>query len=148
MNFPAIEIKNLSFSYNKEFFFKNVNIKISEKSFIGIIGPNGSGKTTFCKLILGLLKPISGEILYFNNSLQNFSAIGYVSQNTNVKDFPLTVKELILLGSVDKKSSFNYFSKNIKRRADNLIQELGLEKIQNFPLTKLSGSQYLPFSPT
>ncbi len=61
---PLISIKNLTLGYDKEAVLENVNLKIFEQDFIGVIGPNGGGKTTLIKAILGLLKPMKGEILF------------------------------------------------------------------------------------
>ena len=61
---PLISIKNLTLGYDKEAVLENVNLKIFEQDFIGVIGPNGGGKTTLNKAILGLLKPLKGDILF------------------------------------------------------------------------------------
>ena len=64
MSTPLIEIKNLSAGYDSRTVLRNVNLTVYDRDFLGIIGPNGGGKTTLIKCILGLLKPTAGEILY------------------------------------------------------------------------------------
>ena len=69
MNTPLIEIKNLSAGYDSRTVLRNVNLTVYDRDFLGIIGPNGGGKTTRIKCILGLLKPTTGEILYRGTTL-------------------------------------------------------------------------------
>ncbi|MCF0223108.1 MAG: ABC transporter ATP-binding protein [Fibrobacter sp.] len=96
----AIHIENLSFAYRNNTILSNVNLDISENDFVAIIGPNGGGKSTLMRLIVGLLKPQSGEIRLFGEKVPTKKvAVGYVPQNTNRNlDFPITVAECVALG--------------------------------------------------
>ena len=82
---PILELKNVSAGYDHEVILHQVNLKIYEHDFLGIIGPNGGGKTTLLKVILGLLKPYSGEVIY-PVSRQNL--FGYLPPNTAVSGGP------------------------------------------------------------
>ena len=84
---PILELKNVSAGYDHEVILHQVNLKIYEHDFLGIIGPNGGGKTTLLKVILGLLKPYSGEVIY-PVSRQNL--FGYLPQNSRFDQrFPI-----------------------------------------------------------
>lgn len=98
----AIDVKNLSFGYNKTSVFSGVNLSIEENDFVAIIGPNGGGKSTLMRLMVGLLKPKSGEIRLFGEKVPSKKiAVGYVPQNTNKNiDFPITVGECVATGKI------------------------------------------------
>ena len=108
---PIIEIKNLSAGYDNRTVLHDINLTIYERDFLGIIGPNGGGKTTLIKCILGLLKPTAGEILYHTDSpspevagsqclpLNTRLSMGYLPQYSSIdRKFPITVEEVILSG--------------------------------------------------
>lgn len=96
----AIEVNNLSFAYGKTQVLENVNLAIEEHDFVAIIGPNGGGKSTLMRLIVGLLKPKSGNVRLFGEKVPTRRvAVGYVPQNTNRNvEFPITVAECVALG--------------------------------------------------
>ncbi|MDD2219913.1 MAG: ATP-binding cassette domain-containing protein [Desulfoplanes sp.] len=98
---PAIAIKNLSFSYTGDTpILTNIDLTLSQGSFMAIVGPNGSGKTTLLKLMLGLLHPDSGAIQVFGHTPgHGTKRIGYVPQSASSRpDFPITVMEVVLMG--------------------------------------------------
>ena len=91
-----LELKDITAGYDHQPVLKHVNFEINEGDFIGIIGPNGGGKTTLLKVILGLLKPFSGEIIY-HTSKQNLFV--YLPQNNRFDQrFPINVTEVVLSG--------------------------------------------------
>ena len=96
----AIDIKDLSFGYGKSPVLTDVNLSIDENDFVAIIGPNGGGKSTLMRLMVGLLKPTSGTVRVFGEKVPTKNvAIGYVPQNTNKNiDFPITVGECVATG--------------------------------------------------
>lgn len=102
MSESAIEINHLSFGYNKSRVFDDVNLSIDENDFVAIIGPNGGGKSTLMRLMVGLLKPKTGEIRLFGEKVPSKKvAVGYVPQNTNKNiDFPITVGECVATGKL------------------------------------------------
>lgn len=99
MNF-AIELVNVSAGYKpSEPIIKDINLKVEEKEFLGIIGPNGGGKTTLLKVILGLLKPNTGKVLIGGKENNSGYKIGYVPQYSNFdKTFPISVKDVVSMG--------------------------------------------------
>ncbi|MBQ5818247.1 MAG: ATP-binding cassette domain-containing protein, partial [Bacteroides sp.] len=98
-----IEIRNLSAGYEGKEVLTDVNLTIHEHDFLGIIGPNGGGKTTLIRCILGLLKPTKGEIRYANDSL--IKQIGYLPQYNSVdRRFPISVEEVVLSGLLGGRS--------------------------------------------
>ena len=98
----AIDIKDLSFSYGKSPVLTDVNLSIDENDFVAIIGPNGGGKSTLMRLMVGLLKPTSGTVRLFGEKVPTKRvAVGYVPQNTNKNiDFPITVGECVATGKI------------------------------------------------
>ena len=123
---PIIEIKNLSAGYDGRTVLHDVNLSIYERDFLGIIGPNGGGKTTLIKCILGLLKPTGGEIIFnvpeeassttsTGVSFQSSSAksqllLGYLPQYSTIdRKFPISVEEVILSGLSIQKSLTSRF---------------------------------------
>lgn len=100
----VIEIEGLSFSYDQRPILENVNLKVKEKDFLAIIGPNGGGKTTLLKLILGLLIPERGRIRVFGQEPHKVShKIGYLPQELDFNlSFPITVFELAYMGCLGK----------------------------------------------
>ncbi len=138
---PLIEIRNLSAGYTpNKIILKNINFNVYKNDFIGIIGPNGGGKSTLLKLILGLLKPINGKIT-FNNTTENKLKIGYLPQINSIdKDFPIKVLDVVLSGLMNR-NIFKHFSNSDKKKAINLLDKVGLKNFYNNPISKLSGGQ-------
>ncbi len=100
---PVISIRNLTFSYNKDIVLKDINLEVEQNDFLAIIGPNGGGKSTLLKLILGLNKLKTGSIKILGQTPSSkLSNIGYVPQNTNINtDFPIKVIDVVLMGHID-----------------------------------------------
>jgi len=141
MSDTIIKLKNLCFYYEKTPILENVSLSIKQGSFNAIIGPNGGGKTTLLKLLLGLLQPTSGQILLKNLSPQDVrDQIGYVPQSVKTdSSFPITLYQVVLLGRVEMAKLFSRYPKEIKKRADELIEILSLSKHKNKAFGSLSG---------
>jgi zinc transport system ATP-binding protein len=133
-----INISNLYYKYHKTDVLENINLSIKDDDFLAIIGPNGGGKSTLLKLILGLLTPVTGKI---DKKLKN-SSIGYVPQNTNLNiDFPITALEIVLMGHiVSKKRIFGYSKEDIACAMESL-KKVSMEKFANSKIGDLSGGQ-------
>lgn len=135
-----IEIRNLNFKYDENSqILKDINIKIKENQFITVVGPNGGGKTTLLKLIAGILKYDSGEIIIDGKPNHRYSSIGYVPQQSKFDSkFPITVYEVVLSGRI---KPFGYYSKKDKEIADKSIEDVGLKDYKNKSFSDLSGGQ-------
>ncbi len=137
-----IKLENISFSYGKEDFLKNINFSVYENDFVGIVGPNGGGKTTLLKLMLGLLMPRQGKILVFGKSPKDARhEIGYLSQFKNIDfDFPITVYEIVLLSRIGKKI-FKQFSREDKEATEASLEQLNIARFKDKRLNELSGGE-------
>nr|WP_207190533.1 ABC transporter ATP-binding protein [Aliarcobacter lanthieri] len=133
-----INIKNLFFKYQKTDVLENVNLTIKNDDFLAIIGPNGGGKSTLLKLILGLL-PIQNGIIEKN--IKN-SEVGYVPQNTNLNiDFPITALEVVLMGHISSKKKLFGYSKDEIFCALDSLEKVGMKDFANKKIGDLSGGQ-------
>src|SRR5690606_20298509 len=116
----AIKVKNLSFGFEVLHILNNVSFEVKKGEFVGIMGPNGGGKTTLLKLLMGFLKPLKGEVHVEGN-------IGYVPQVQKVdRDFPITVEELVLLGAISKTNFWGKYPKEAVIKANELMEKLDL----------------------
>lgn len=134
---PIIEIKNLSAGYDGRNVLHDINLTVYEQDFLGIIGPNGGGKTTLMKCILGLLKPTDGEIIFHCKP-----SLGYLPQyNTIDRKFPISVEEVILSGLSVQKSLTARFTPEEKEKSKQVIARMGLEGLEHRAIGQLSGGQ-------
>lgn len=135
------EMHSLSVSYGAFTVLKNVNFVVDESDFIGVIGPNGGGKTTLLKVILGLLKPAEGTIV-FNESIFNGNRIGYLPQiSTGDVNYPVTVTDIVLSGLMIQKGFISRMTASDKIKAAKVIEELGLTNLAGATINELSGGQ-------
>jgi zinc transport system ATP-binding protein len=136
-----LDIHSLSAGYELNIVLSDIDFSVSENDFIGVIGPNGGGKTTLLKVILGLIKPVSGSII-FNKDLLKRNRIGYMPQmSAGDTSFPVTVMDVVLSGLMIHKSVVARITSEDRKRAENVIDELGLRELRKSPLNKLSGGQ-------
>lgn len=134
-----IELKDLSAGYDKNIVLENVSFEVHSGDFIGIIGPNGGGKTTLIKTILGLIKPASGEMNMFISKTN----IGYLPQVNQIdKRFPISVIDVVRSGKANS-ALFSSFHTNAaeKEKAEALLAEMGISHIRNKAIGELSGGQ-------
>ena len=138
-----VEIRNLSAGYGQNIVLHNVNLSIYKNDFVGVIGPNGGGKTTLLKAILGLLTPITGEIVFAESMTEgNTHRVGYLPQINNIdRKFPVTVYDVVRSGLMSRKRIIGNYSRTENERANDLISEMGIGSIRNKAIGELSGGQ-------
>lgn len=136
-----IQLTDISAGYNEEVVLRDVNFEINDRDFIGVIGPNGGGKTTLIKVLLGLLKPIKGEVVRFDEKDAS-GFIGYLPQVSQVdKKFPITVLDIVLSGLMSARGRFYRHSKNDNEIAHQLLEQMGIGGLANRTSRELSGGQ-------
>ncbi len=140
-----IEIKNLNVSISTPI-LSDINAIINEGDFVGIVGPNGGGKTTLIKSILGLINLTSGQIKIFGKDLKEFNdygQIGYLPQkNTHINQlFPISVEEVISLGLLGNKKFPKRLERSDKKKISDVIKLLNIGTLQKKTLNELSGGQ-------
>ncbi|MEW9675750.1 metal ABC transporter ATP-binding protein [Lentibacillus sp. L22] len=146
MNQSIITMKNVHYKYDKREVLDHINFTLPQGSFMGLVGPNGGGKTTFIKLVLGLLKPDTGNIELFGQSIEKFhewDRIGFVSQKANSfnKGFPATVYEVVSMGLTAKIGYFRFFKKQHKNKVLEAIHQVGMDDYTHENIGNLSGGQ-------
>ncbi len=138
----VIDIKNMSFSFGDHLILDDVSLSIKEKEMVGIVGPNGGGKTTLIRLMLGLLQPFKGSIeILGSNPKQASKRIGYVPQHRIFDPlFPVSVLDVVLMGRIGK-SWGGRFSKKDRRAALQALEDVDLVDKQQAAFADLSGGQ-------
>ncbi|HIV74801.1 MAG TPA: metal ABC transporter ATP-binding protein [Candidatus Pseudogracilibacillus intestinigallinarum] len=146
MSDTVIRLENISYQYEAKPVLENVNLEIKRGDFMGLVGPNGGGKTTLIKIILGLLKPDTGKVFLLDQPIDHFhdwNRIGFVSQKANTfnKGFPATVYEVVALDLTAKIGYFKFFRKKEKEKILAAIDavDMGAYTYQN--IGNLSGGQ-------
>lgn len=141
MTEPAVELEHASFSYGSLQVLERVEMQIGKGEFIGIMGPNGGGKTTLLKLLMGFLLPKKGKVSVFGKDPSVVrTRIGYVPQVfRSDREFPITLFELVMMGALSRMSFFGTYPPSAKERALYLIDALGLSAHKNKPFGSLSG---------
>jgi len=143
---PNIEIDNLSFSYKNNPVLTQVTMKVFPGEFIGIIGPNGGGKTTLLKLIMGFLKPTQGKITVFGEAPGarpgKQSKLAYVPQSARFdREFPISVMEVVLSGLLSQLPWYGSFRSSDKQAALDALKLVGMEGFSHLTFGTLSGGQ-------
>ncbi len=146
MKSTLIDIQNVSFQYDYTQVLKNISLRVEQGDFLALLGPNGSGKSTLLKIILGLLKPLSGEVQLFGESSATFKHrewIGYVSQKSNAfnSGFPATVQEVVKSGLTKKLGLFKRPGRNAKEQVEEALKAVGMDAFMHRNIGELSGGQ-------
>jgi len=138
-----VNIRNLSAGYGQNIVLREVNLSIQQFDFVGVIGPNGGGKTTLLKALLGLLPPLSGEINFSDSMTEgNSHRIGYLPQINNIdRKFPVTVFDVVRSGLMSRKRLTGRYNSEENDRANILMTEMGISAISNKAIGELSGGQ-------
>ncbi len=142
----SIEVRGVSFGYTSELVLNEVSLNIHQGDYLGIIGPNGGGKTTLLKIMLGLLTPTHGQVKLFGQDIKRFKAwskIGYVPQKAVHFDarFPATVEEVVSMGLFGTRGLFRSLRKEDWQRIDKALEQVEMRNYRNRLIGDLSGGQ-------
>lgn len=142
----SIEIKQVSFSYGEEDVLEQITLAIHQGDYLGIIGPNGGGKSTLLKIMLGILPANKGTVFLFGQDIREFkdwSKIGYISQQVRHIDphFPMTVEEVVHLGRVAKRGLFRSFTQHDHDMVKEALCQVEMLAFRNRLIGDLSGGQ-------
>ncbi len=137
-------LDRVSFSYNDEPVLTDVSLRVQPQEFIWIVGPNGGGKTTMMKLILGLIRPQAGEIQVMGRAPSEVRAdIGYMPQSVELdSQFPITVLDMVLLGRLRPGFLPRLYRTIDREAAMQALETVGLANRARDPLRELSGGQH------
>ncbi|MGH7798622.1 MAG: metal ABC transporter ATP-binding protein [Candidatus Binatia bacterium] len=141
---PLVELVEIRSSYGNTIALQNVSLKIRSGQFMAIVGPNGGGKTTLLRTILGMVPSDSGKVLLRGERLSRSSLqrIGYVPQLETIDwNFPITVEEVITMGFFVKNRWFGGIGAEAKRKLDNIMERLNLSGLGKRHIRELSGGQ-------
>lgn len=141
-----IKLNHVHYSFGENVVLKDISFSVHKGDYIGIFGQNGSGKTTLLKIMLGLLPPLSGEVMLFGGSAEkspHHAHIGYVPQRIAKTEFhfPATVREVVLTGRTAQVGIFKRFQKKDLLAVDNAMKTTGISHLQNRRIAHLSGGE-------
>jgi zinc transport system ATP-binding protein len=138
---PLVHINQLTFSWDREPALEDIDLKIFENDFIGMTGPNGGGKTTLLKAILGLIRPQKGKIYYREDLPRKKRPIGYLPQVKQLdRKFPISVQDVVRSGSLMRNTPF-YNTGEERKRAMELMEEMGISNLRKKAIGELSGGE-------
>jgi zinc transport system ATP-binding protein len=139
----VIELENVWVFYDQLPILESVDLVVHKRDFLGIIGPNGGGKSTLLKVILGLIKPSKGVVKVLGKDPEKArKGIGYVPQyNVFNLDFPISVGEVVLMGRIGRRGLFKKYSREDIEAADNALRTVEMFEYRNRQIGELSGGQ-------
>ena len=133
-----ISLNNVSAAYGKDIALHAVDLEVQDNDFIGVIGPNGGGKTTLIKLMTGLLKPASGSIVFPEKDTH----IGYLPQQSFIDTkFPISVLEIVLSGLMSAQQGLKRYTRKDKELAKQILEKMGIAHLAHRTVKQLSGGQ-------
>jgi len=141
----AVRIRDLSVVFGQRPVLEDIGLEVAEGDYLGIIGPNGGGKSTLLKAILGLIEPASGTVAVFGEApKKNKGVIGYVPQFADMdRHFPITLREVVLTGRLKQgMAPFFRFSREDKEIVGNLLEKVGLAELADRQIYQLSGGEF------
>ncbi len=143
MELHAIELTDVTFSYNKIPILEDITFKLKHGDFLGVIGPNGGGKTTLLKLLLGILEPDKGKISVLGEAPHDAKhRVGYVPQYTGFNlSFPVSVLDIVLMGRLRRSRIGRWYSRKDRSKAEAVLEKVGMSDYQHRHIGELSGGQ-------
>lgn len=143
---PLIKMEEVSFGYTKKTVLANISLSVAEGEVVTLLGPNGCGKSTLIKIMLGLLTPATGRIFFNGENIRHLGSkflarkIAYVPQ-THKSSFPYTVRDIVLMGRIPHKTFFFKYSKSDRTIADNALERLSITHLADRAYTEISGGE-------
>lgn len=139
----VIEVKNLSFSYHRHPVLEQVSLTVKQGEFLAMLGPNGGGKSTLIKILVGVLPFRHGHALVLGRKPgRSPHEIGYVPQNVSAgKSFPVTALDVVLMGRLGSLGRFRKYTRRDRNLAVQALEQVGMEKYSRTPVSQLSGGQ-------
>ncbi len=143
---PVISVQDLNYQVGEQKILSDISFDITQGEYVALVGPNGGGKTTLIKVLLGLITQNSGKIQILGSEKKRFKKcykIGYVPQNVSLFDsnFPLSVYETVALGLASRKPWFSFLSPKDKEMIDIALQKASITHLKEKNLSQLSGGQ-------
>lgn len=139
----VVSVRNLWAGYDHRVVLEDVNLSVRARDFVGIVGPNGGGKTTLLKVLLGLVRPMRGEVLILGESvLEGRRHIGYVPQLTTVdSDFPISVRDVARMGRLQERGLLQRYTGEDERIVEGALRRVDMLDQGERPFGDLSGGQ-------
>lgn len=139
----VIDIHQLTVNYEKTSALWDLHLSIPKGSLVGVIGPNGAGKSTLLKALLGIVKPLSGNVRFFGKPFKKVKEkIAYVPQKRSIDwDFPITVFDVVLMGRYGKLRGLKWYTKADKKAARRILEQLEMADLADRQINTLSGGQ-------
>ena len=139
----VVEISNLWFSYHDQTVLREVSLQIHQGELVCMVGPNGGGKTTLLKLMLGLLEPDRGTVQILGRSPHTARPlVGYMPQHASFDPrFPVNVSDVVLMGRLGRAGTVGPYSKGDQQEAVEALAQVGLEQLGKRSFSELSGGQ-------
>ncbi len=143
---PLVDISDLTFGYARQPVLSGINLKVGAGTTLGLIGPNGGGKTTLIRLLLGLLEPSAGSVriagLSPAKAIRRGDLIGYLPQDPpKASRLPLSVRQLVRLGLAGKTGLLRKTRPEDLHFADSLLERVGVADLAERPVATLSGGE-------
>lgn len=138
---PLLEARHVTFGYGREPVVEDIDLAIHPRDFLAVIGPNGGGKTTLVKILLGLLTPWSGEVVYHFLAGRR-GRLGYVPQfSTFDKSFPLRVSDVVLMGKLGSRGLLRRYTQSDRAELAAVLDRLDLTRLARAHVSEISGGQ-------
>jgi zinc transport system ATP-binding protein len=139
----VLRLSHVSFNYGETPVLEDVSLSVNEHDFLGVIGPNGGGKSTLLKLMLGLLQPSHGTVQVCGQTPEQSShRMGYVPQHTAFdRHFPINVWDVVLMGRLSRSHMLRPYSSDDRAKAQAALSTVGVEALARRPIGELSGGQ-------
>ncbi|MDJ0731354.1 MAG: ABC transporter ATP-binding protein [Crocosphaera sp.] len=143
MKNEVIKLTHVWAKYNKAPILEDINLTINEGDLVGLIGPNGGGKTTLFKVLLGLIKPYRGTVKILGNTVREGRGyIGYVPQLVELdREFPVSVAEVVLMGRLGKRRLLQRYTRKDEIIVNRTLEQVGMLELRDRSISELSGGQ-------